>query len=82
VRACDDDEVEEEGGATGSGDTGDVRFPAAAGACPIQPSSPLPLVLQLPCPACGYDSNTFEAFMDVCLEVGSGIKTVEQALHR
>lgn len=50
---------------------------------PLLPLFPcVVLIVQLHCPGCGYDSNTFEAFMDVCLEVGGGIKTVDQALHK
>lgn len=37
---------------------------------------------QLHCPECKYDSNSFEAFMDLSLEVGNGIVTVQRALQK
>jgi ubiquitin C-terminal hydrolase len=36
---------------------------------------------QVHCPACGYDSNRFDSFMDLSLEVGNGIHSVEKALN-
>lgn len=37
---------------------------------------------QLHCPQCGYDSNTFDSFLDLSLEIGArrGITSVEKAL--
>ncbi|RYG55823.1 hypothetical protein EON66_04375 [archaeon] len=36
---------------------------------------------QLHCPNCKYDSNNFEPFLDLCLEVGNGINSVDRALR-
>jgi ubiquitin carboxyl-terminal hydrolase 36/42 len=32
-------------------------------------------------PGCGFDSNTFDSFLDLCLEVGNGIRSVPEALR-
>lgn len=36
---------------------------------------------QLRCPACSYCSNSYESFMDLSLEVGRSLNTVEAALR-
>ena len=33
------------------------------------------------CPACGFDSNNYECILDLSLEVGGGITSVERALR-
>jgi len=36
---------------------------------------------QLHCPACGFDANSYEPFLDVSLEVGGALKSVDAALR-
>jgi hypothetical protein len=36
---------------------------------------------QVHCTRCGYDSNTFDAFLDLSLEIDGGIKSVDAALR-